>query len=213
MIAVVDNDILIKTACYSLLAALGNAAGGAVSDLGILGAARFVVEKRIGAVGLSGNVDMALAAFREFSKAAVILEPSDGEQSLAAELEYSAQQRGLALDVGESLLSAIVVTRAIPLMLTGDKRAIEAIEYLRGTHLQLEPIAGKVKCLEQLVRVMVQQVGVEQVRKKICAEHLDKALAYSFSCLQPSVEAQSVLEGLDSYIGDIRGQAPNVLAP
>jgi len=213
MIAVVDNDIIFKGACYSLLTALCQAAGGQVMDLGTLSAARFVVERRIRRAGIKGDVSAAVEALRTFIDGATALDPTADEQNLAAELEYAAQLLALPLDAGESLLCSIVAIRGIPWMLTGDKRAIEALESMLGAKPQLAAISAKVKCLEQLVLALVEKAGVPAIREKVCAERVDMALTYSFSCFQPEAQPQSVLDGLNSYIGDLRGKAPHVLAP
>lgn len=213
MIAAVDNDIIFKGACYSILHAVTQILGGQPNELGVLSEARFVVEKAIRSADFSGDINSALDAARQFIDAAVVLDPTDDEQNTAAELEYRAQEAGLPLDVGESLLCAIVMNRTIPLLLTGDKRAIESLQHLLGAHPPLAAIVGRVKCLEQLVLALVGVEGVEAIRKKICAQAVDRSLIYCFSCFQQDIEAQSVVDGLNSYIGDLRGRAPDVLAP
>ena len=69
---------------------------------------------------------------------------------MAADLEFRAQTTGLDLDVGESQLCAVLVMRMVPMLLTGDKRAISAIEHLFDLEPRIGWIAGRVYCLEQL---------------------------------------------------------------
>jgi hypothetical protein len=213
MIAVVDNDIIFKGSCYSFLTALCQAVGGQTTDLGTLSAAPFVVERRIRRAGIAGDVNAAVQSLRSFMDEATALDPTIDEQNLAAELEYAAQLLALPLDVGESLLCSITAIRGIPWMLTGDKRAIEALEGMLGTQPDVAGISGKVRCLEQLVLALVEQLGIPAIREKVCAERVDMALTLSFSCFQPDAQPQSVLDGLNSYIGDLRKKAPHILAP
>jgi hypothetical protein len=142
------------------------------------------------------------------------LEPTDSEQELAAELELAAQQRGFALDSGESLLSAITIERPLDALLTGDKRAIVAIEELLNDVLRLPEIRGKLKCLEQAVLELSGQIGLYPIRAAVCGQpEVDKALTMCFSCLNAIYEEDSVREGLQSYVKNLRAAAPLALAP
>src|SRR5260370_37732456 len=98
--------------------------------VGVLGTARFVVASRIKRATRTRDPKSALEDLGQFLVNSIVLDPTDSEQQLAAEFEVAAQSRGLALDTGESQLCAIVLERAIPLLVTGDKRAIEGIERL-----------------------------------------------------------------------------------
>ena len=213
MNAVVDNDILFKGACYGTLDRL---LPGAAHDsvVGVLGSARFVVSKKIEKTSLNGDRTKVLGLFFEFLSQAAMLEPADDEQRMAADLEFAAQQLALNLDTGESQLCAILVQRALDLLLTGDKRGIAAIETLLNVEPRLKPICGKVKCLEQLFADAIVCHGHVVLRVAVCAEpHIDKALAICFCCKSPIVEFAEVMEGLRSYINDLRQRAARVLAP
>jgi hypothetical protein len=96
---------------------------------------------------------------------------------------------------------------------TGDKRAIIAIEQLMDTMTQLQPIAGRLQCLEQAFRRLIAYVDAEVVRRAICAEpNVDKALTICFGCFSPEVAHASICEGLDSYIAALRTGAARVLS-
>jgi hypothetical protein len=213
MIGVIDNDIIKKAACYSFLTSLCQTAGGQPVEFGVLSSARFVVADAIRKAGLSGDVNAALAALNQFLDSAEAVDPTRDEERLASELEYLAQTLALPLQGGESLLCAIVVSRDLSVLLTGDKRAIEALQTALGALPQFNGISGRVKCLEQLVIGLIEVHGLDAVRQKICSELIDKALMYSFSCLQSTAQLESVLEGLNSYINDLRSKAPQILGP
>lgn len=211
MRAVADNDILLKGACYGLLRMLLSCVPGNGS-VGILGASKFVVPKMIIRNQLQGDPAVARACFAAFVAENEVVEPSPEEQQLAAFLEASAQQNALNLDAGESQLVAILVSRCLPCMVTGDKRAIASVEDLLDSDARLGVMSGKIRCLEQLVAAALATVDRSQMRSAICAEPtVDRALSICFSCSSAAVELASVIEGLASYIADLRARAPRVL--
>jgi hypothetical protein len=121
----VDNDILFKGACYRLLVHLVPVASGHNDSVGVLGAAWFVVSKTILRKASKAGAESAIEILRQFLQRATVIEPTQDEQRTAADFEVAAQRAGLSLDAGESQLCAIMVSRQVPLLLTGDKRAIK----------------------------------------------------------------------------------------
>lgn len=213
MKAAIDNDILFKGACYGLLVELVATACPITEVVGALGSARFVVASKIKKNKLIRNQAAALAVLSEFLKHCEVLEPALEEQNIAADLELAAQQLGVNLDTGESQLCAILVFRLLPLLLTGDKRAIKAIEKLIDGDSRLIAICGKVRCLEQLVYDALTSCDHVTLGAAICKEpEVDKALSICFSCTSPPAVLASTLEGLQSYIKALRADAPRVLS-
>lgn len=213
MNAVIDNDVLLKAACYGLLDQLICTISPA-KDIGVLGSALFVVSAKIKKAKLNRDREIVLEALLAFMGHSATLEPSYEEQELAADLELIAQEVGANLDVGESQICAIVVQRVIPLIVTGDKRAIAAIEAIFDAEPRLLVIRGKVKCLEQVFTDSIVQYGCSTLRLAVCAEPwVDKALSICFSCKSQTVGDASIREGLESYVEDLRRCAGRVLAP
>lgn len=212
MKAVVDNDILLKGACYGLLEVLvGRVPNSGV--VGVLGASRFVVPQRIARAQLRGDPATAAAHFSAFLSANEVVEPNAEEQQMAAVFEVTAQRASLNLDAGESQLVAILVSRCLPWLLTGDKRAISSIEGLLEVDVRLKAVIGKVKCLEQLVVDLLVSGNQKEIRRAICAEpSVDKALSICFSCSSSDEGPDTTMEGLSSYISDLRKKASRVLA-
>lgn len=210
----IDNDILIKGACYGLLPTFTTGGPGDTRKAGILGAARFVVPKAISGKQLkSRTITQAQQDFQSFLAENITVEPTSDEQALAAKLEAIAQALALNLDVGESQLLAVLIARLVPLLLTGDKRAIIAMERLLDTGPDLASIQGKIRCLEQIVWSLIEIGLQETIRKAICAEPaIDKALAICFSCTQVDATRETIGEGLRSYIRAIRSDARRVLS-
>ncbi len=213
MKAAIDNDVLFKGACYGLLDELIATACSGADTFGTLGSARFVVAKKIERNRLLRNRAAALAALTQFLKRSEPLEPTESEQNMSADLELAAQRLGINLDTGESQLCAMLVGRVLPLLLTGDKRAIMAMEKLIDADNRLIALCGKVRCLEQLVYNALMNGDHTVLRSAICAEpEADKTLAICFSCTSHSVVLASIVEGLQSYVKALRSEAARVLS-
>lgn len=212
MRAIVDNDILLKASLYDLLADVMNAVPND-GKVGILGAARFVVLRKIRKQIPQCLVSTVEARFCDFLAGNEELEPTEEEQELAASLEALAQKSSLNLDAGESQLVAILVLRGLPWLLTGDKRATTAIEKLHGREAGLSALTGKIVSLEQLIRKLLAATEMASIRSKICSmPDVDKTLTICFGCASAETSLAVVEEGLDSYIANLRSGAPRVLA-
>jgi len=213
MKAAIDNDILYKGACYGLLSELIATTCSTLDLVGTLGSAKFVVAKKIEKNKFLRSRAAALSTLFDFLKRSKALEPTQDEQNMAADLEVAAMLMGVNLDSGESQLCSMLVFRVLPLLLTGDKRAITAMEKLLDVDSRLSAICGKVRCLEQLVYDVLMNGGHGALRAAICAEpEVDKALAICFSCTSQSALLASVVEGLQSYVKALRTEAKRVLS-
>jgi hypothetical protein len=212
MKALVDNDIILKGACYGLLTEVAAAIPGD-GTVGVLGATQFVITHRLRRYKLNSAAGTSEARLLTFLSSNEVVEPTPQEQEMAANLESSAQKLSLGLDVGESQLVAILIARLLPWFATGDKRAIIALERLFDADAQLAAIVGKIICLEQLVKRIVTTRDSGAIRRAICNEPaVDKTLAICFGCTSSGTAPATVLEGLESYIGALRADATRVLA-
>lgn len=213
MDTLVDNDILMKSACYGLLEQLLSPASQDGGNFGILGAARFVIRKAIEKAVLQGDRALALDRFEAFINSVHEIEPTDEEQVLAAKFELAAQLAGVALDTGESQLCAVMIVRGLGWLYTGDKRAIQALDDLIELENQLASVCGKLVCLEQLFVGSLVDENFDSIRAAVCSEPgMDRALSVCFSCTSKAANLEIVREGLNSYIGDLRKRASRVLA-
>jgi hypothetical protein len=213
MNAVLDNDVLHKGTCYGILPTLLQLHGGVNREIGILGAARFVLLKKIERGGLKRGTAAIRTEFEQWVSSFSQLDPTSVEQVLASDFESLAQRLGVSLDAGESQLCAIVLERMVPLLLSGDKRAIAGIELLLDLHSRLPALGGRIKCLEQLVLEAIDPANVAAVRKAVCSEPtVDKTLTICFACQSSSVDIGEIKNGLNSYIKALRAFAKRVLA-
>lgn len=211
--SVVDNDILLKSACYGIILDFLPTCLGGIGAIGILATALFVVPKSIRKRVLNGSREAALKHFDDFVQRVAVLEPTDEELETAARLERAAQDAGVALDAGESQLCAMTIHRELNVMATGDKRAIVALETLLDRLPQLNTICGKLFALEQLVsNFLLAGMPPGDLRLSICAEpQMDRALTICFACHSSSPSHEMFREALESYISDLKKHAKRIL--
>ena len=206
--ALVDNDIILKTCRYGFDAELLDVLQEAKLTVGALPFARYVIRTRLRRGQTAEATDFALSALARTMARLDMVEPDEEEIRIAAAYEAAAQKQNLELDSGESQLLAILVNRGLKLLLTGDKRAIRAIENLACG--QLPP--NSVGCLEQFIATLVGRLGLETLRQRVCSEpSVDRALTTCFACHAVVVDPGTVKDGLHSYIEDVRKSARRIL--
>jgi hypothetical protein len=206
----VDNDVLLKALSYGLEEHFWPDADH--EQIGVLGAARFVLADRLRKAELQRSTWSA--ALEGLLDGAETLEPDEAEVDLATAVEQRASKLGFELDSGESQLAAMVVTREIDRLETGDKRAIAGFEPMLSEIVELASLGGRVRCLEQIAhRVAADSERFASVADAVCREtNVDRALSTCFSCYSGiDVDQESVLGALLSYIEDVRKAAPTLL--
>jgi len=140
MNALLDNDILQKGLRYNLVSHLLAANKLLTSDIGVLGSAEFVLRDLTRKLQPESESQVVQRRLEDFLCLAQILEPTKEEMELSAEFELLAQIHHQPFDTGESQLCAVLVSRALPLLITGDKRAITALEILIDHDTRLTPV-------------------------------------------------------------------------
>jgi hypothetical protein len=208
--ALADVDVLYKAILFDLSDELIRERDE-LTRIGILGATRFVLLSKV--EKLPPNVSVAIKQ-RLITRLPdyTIMEPSEDEISLAADLEMAAILAKVSLDVGESQLCSILIRRGCALLMTGDKRAICAMEILLASRSDLSGLEGKVMCLEQCVECALDRHQFETLRDAICAAPMaDTSLRICFSCSSAAKNEATVRQCLSSYIGDLRHRAQHIL--
>jgi hypothetical protein len=207
-----DNDVVLKTCCYGFVDEVLGCLAGETRTVHVLGAIQFVLSNAIAKKKNIVNKAIASERLAQFLGMVKLLEPDVDELLLAAEFEAAAQAHDLELDPGESQLLAVLVRRSATLLLTGDKRAIRAIEPVVTASGHVQQAERRVACLEQIVMTIVARHGAEMVHQRVCQEAaVDKSLSIRFSCASGNCNPQSICDGLSSYIGSIRRDAPRAL--
>lgn len=209
--ALLDNDVLYKTTMYGLTLPLLNSKPYGAQSFHILGAAKFIIRKKLTRKPPVRGVPQALSEFELVLQQLREIEPTKEEISLAAEFEFCASHENQSLDVGESLLCAVLLLRNKDYIFTGDKRAIITISKLLSLE-KARRLAGKLVCLEQLFKHLILHMNPSEIRSSICnALHVDTALTICFHCHSPEYSTQGFIDGLTSYIDSLSTNAPQVL--
>jgi hypothetical protein len=178
----------------------------------VLGVARYVLARAISKRKNIANKERTADRLGCLLGMVTEVEPSDDELMLAAQFEESAQSFGVNLDIGESQLLAVLIWRSALLLVTGDKRAIRAMEPVVLACGYKGQVAQRVACLEQILMTLIRRHGAETFHARVCSEaDVDIAMAICFKCASGSYTLESVMESLASYIRDLRRCAPNVL--
>jgi len=207
-----DNDVLHKTTAYGLFNSILKTPPIQHEVYGILGTAKYVVGKKLKKRPPLRGLESVLVDFDLALQHLVELEPTHEEVASAATLEYLAQNLNLDLDPGESILCAVLLARKLNHIVTGDKRAIKAIEVLSTDVKNSFVFESKLICLEQLFAWLVNEHNDHAVRTAVCSEKaVDMALTSCFSCYSPEVPDESCVDGLKSYIASLQKDAPTVL--
>jgi len=211
--SLLDNDIIAKPIAYGVGESLVVGNGLPVDRYSVLGTARFVLPKKIRKEKPRRGSNGALADLDWFLAQVATAEPSDDELEIAAQLDKHARMHELALDQGESQLVAMLVTRGLDYLLTGDKRAIRALESLSNSENDTE-LWQKVVCLEQLALWLVARNGTNGVRDAVCKHpNVDKGLEGCFACPTSGPVQEECIRGLSSYVEHLKEEAPNCLFP
>ncbi|MEO9778085.1 MAG: hypothetical protein ABJH07_07130 [Sedimentitalea sp.] len=205
-----DNDILLKAAAYSLSGSSKRIFDIDRLDCQILSSAKYVLPQVLATKRTFTEPNAVKSEMEVLLSTFVELELTDAELEAAAVLEQLAIRNSLELDVGESQLLAVRITRSQGFLLTGDKRAISAIELLCD-HVEIPE--NFVACLEQFMVSVLQQESFSDIRASVCSNATaDKAVAICFSCKSPCADEANVVEALTSYITDLRKSSRRVLA-
>lgn len=203
-VILMDNDALLKLACYGLFKEALVALNTQVSNVCLLAVAKYVLMPYQNRLKFCGN-EATVAHLTEFIDSANRVKV-DSVNSDDLDLLTGVPN----IDAGEALLLAAGATEGSSLVLTGDKRSIAALY----AHSSLESIAialeGRIVCMELLVAMMVEQ-NFEFIQTRIRAKpKIDKALTVIFG-VSIAADWASVQEGLQSYINYLVNQTGNLL--
>ena len=210
--AAVDTDVLLKASAYRLAAHLVSTVE-AYGSPGALGLTHLIARRQLRRMPGLRDLDGADLALEALLASLERLEPDDAEVLMSAELTSIAQAKGLPLDSGEAQLAAIALNRRLPLVLTGDKRAIGALACLFDNDEARVGLVGRVACLEQALAAIARRIGENVVRERICSEpDVDGAMRLACSCERPDWNPEQLHEACGSFVRAVRAVAGDLLA-
>lgn len=208
----IDTDVLLKTAAFRLAAELTTLLSS-IGSPAVLGLTYFIAAKQLARKRGVRDRDGARVELEASLTKLGRLEPDDHEITLAADLAAAAQERGLPLDAGEAQLVAIVMRRELPLMVTGDKRALSAISELVGNGSMRGLLVGRMACIEQVIKGIAMSLGPVPLRARVCAEpDVDGTMRLTFSCGREPWQTTQFYDACTSFIGAVKRQVGDLLA-
>lgn len=202
-----DNDVVLKMCSYAAAGRLLEVTSRATPPA-LLEVASFSLRRQARKSRAIPNHEVTTEQLEVLLAKVLRLEPTEEEIELAAEFEDNALRLGLELDPGESQLVAILLRRGAPLLVTGDKRALVALASVAPPEAN-----ARMACLEQAVASAIAG-GLAEMRSGVCScRSVDTALSTCFSCSSTSVNEEQVMQGLRSYIADLRSRAGRLMIP
>lgn len=207
----VDTDVVLKSAALRVGTALLRVLS-LHGEPGALGLTHLIAERQLRKLrGLRDGLGAQLE-LRRILDGLAKLEPNEGEVLLAAEFAARAQEQGLPLDSGEAQLFAMLLSGRLPLVVTGDKRAIAALSKLLNAGDERDRLAGRIACFEQVIEAIFAIEGEHEVRARVCAEpDVDGALRLACSCDQEGWHPEQLREACASFVGSLKGKAGDLL--
>ena len=202
----VDVDVALKACAYRLVAEFVECVSLAKAPA-LLAISRFTLRSRLRSPRNVKNPESARKEAESLIASVTLIEPTEEEIRLAAEFEEEAIKNSLEFDAGESQLLAVLLRRGGPLLITGDKRAIQAMHDLAVTGAD-----GRIACLEQLLATILARRGHECLRRRVCLEpNADKAATICFACSAPQAKEEDIRVNLASYVNHLRGSTASML--
>ena len=209
MIALIDNDIILKLAKWNLLAELVRLLGGDLCKIYHLPTCFYsLCEPRRPMKALKRCGDEAtifrIKTFCEQSR----------EIPSPKKLDWLERLNAIPnIDVGEVLIFSIGIEEQSAITYIGDKRALVALAGAPALREAIEILGGRIKCLEQIVAEMIICHGMVEVVEKVRARpETDMSLKIVFGSVQDGRRQVEILDGLRSYYNDLNKSTGGLLA-
>ncbi len=202
----IDNDVLLKLASYDLLDTVLTMFKIRPKDIHVLPTAKYALLPAKDRLRRCKTEECA-ARLEAFLSKTSKLNP-DGVD--AGKLDTLVAKPGI--DAGEALMLAGAASNSESFIITGDKRAIEALQLGEGLDDVREALVGRVLSLELLLSFMVEGDFAEVQTRVRNQPNVDKALTIAFG-VSASASLESVRAALDSYVEHLRTLTGNLLHP
>ncbi len=204
MIALLDNDVVLKLARYDLFDHLIRIIGE-IADIRILSTLRYKFRLRHPEKALAFcTTKEAYDRLCTFVDSVQAMEKPENDEIIARLGDVP------SIDPGEALLFAYNLWKPESLTYIGDKRAITALGKGADISDVTALIQGRVKCFEQIMAEFLIQSGVEVIQAKVqSAPGCDTTMDICFRA-QTIVD---VLTGLISYYQHLSENCNGILMP
>lgn len=193
----IDNDALLKLASYDLLDVAIVMFDIQPGDIQVLATAKYALlpaKERLRRC----KTEECAARLESFLSKVTKLSAGDADDGA---LDALAGRPGI--DAGEAMMFAVAASKPDSFLITGDKRALEALHIGQELERVRAVLAGRVLSLELLLSFMVEG-DFAQVQARVRSQPgVDKALTNVFGVSAPA-SLESVRAALDSYVAHLR---------
>lgn len=210
MIALIDNDIILKLGKWDLFSELIYLLGGDVGCIYRLKSCLYVLcdpkhpGKALKRCGDQATIDRITDFYNRTSPI-----PTPREPTWLERLNNIPE-----IDVGEVLIFAVGLEEDVSITYLGDKRSLVALGNTVTLANAVKILAGRTKCLEQVIAEIVASYGFEHVLLKIRSRpDADKAMNYIFGTRPHCRQPMEIWDGLLSYYNDLKEKTNGLLAP
>jgi len=206
-----DNDIILKLATCSLFEETLKTFNVQTNQVKILDTFIYKFSKQIKRKRTNNPVSYNIEAAVKIAKDCNNLSEIDVNRDYFITLEKIEE-----IDRGEAILLSYVSylnqQGNLSYLLTGDKRCLKALNNPKIDNI-IQPLAGKIWCLEQLILKDIEVYGFACIQQKIYpARECDKNLKNIFGYSIESPE-NDVIQGLKNEISWLKQQTGNLLYP
>jgi len=197
----IDNDALLKLATYDLFDLTLTTLNIKAKEVQILSTAKYVLLPAKQRLRLCGTEECAQRLESFITKAAKLNADSVNPEMLDT---FS----GIVnINAGEAILFAMAASLPDSHVITGDKRAIKALNGLEYAH---NVLTGRIFPLEILLKLIIER-DFEQIQANVRSNpSADTALTIAFGHSTPAT-FESTQSALNSYIEHLRKQTGNLL--
>ena len=120
------------------------------------------------------------------------------------------------LDAGEMQLLQALFQPENEILMTGDKRFLEALAQVDFLEEKLKQINGCMICFEQIIYFLIIELGFETIKSKVIQVlesdiPIDTALRACFGSKHLAVQ-ETVIDSLNSYINNLRKNSGHLLS-
>lgn len=203
MIVVVDNDVMQALASWDLLGDLPGIFNVEPADLRVLDTARFRYQVK--------NPEKGRLKFGEaWDRIAAFLSTTPTVTTADAE-DMEAAANVVNFDDGELVLFSFASRTPDSIIITGDKRALEAVAKTATLQPMRERLAGRVVSLEQVLQRLFAKRGFEAVRDAVVTSsttHMTARVVFGSGLL---TTADSAHAALTSYFGQLVRLVPDLM--
>lgn len=206
MVLLIDNDAILKLASYGLLDVAFSMFNIQPKDIHVLATAKYALLPAQGRLRRCKTEECA-NRLESFLAKVNKLTPDGVDAGI---LDMLIAKPGI--DAGEALLIGVAASDSDSYIITGDKRALEALQMGEGLDNVRNALAGRMLSLELLFSFLVEG-DFAQVQESVRNQPgVDKALTNAFGVSAP-VDLASVRAALDSYVSYLRRSTGTLLHP